>query len=343
MAFKVSDLIKIARAEIGYREKATNSQLDDKTANPGSNNFTKYGRDLYAAGYYNGNKNGVAWCDQFYDWCVFQLAGKNKKVAEAIQYQTGDCGAGCKFSAQYYRNAGKFFTSNPQPGDQIFFGKVGSESHTGMVVEVNGSAIKTVEGNSGNMVKELTYSVNSPNIAGYGRPNLNVDVTATKPTQTTTTKPVQTTPTQTTSGTLVIPKASFVNGAQLNLKGVALYGSSLTSKVANKLTGTYYLWSTKAVKGRVRITNLTKNVGKLFQITGWISEKDARVALFKPFKVRVVDPDLNIRVGAGTNYRITGTLKNGTVVTIVDVAGKWGKISDGRGWIYLNKKYVVNN
>ena len=64
---KPADIVAIALAEVGYREKATNSMLDDKTANSGSNNWTKYARDLAAAGYYNGNKNGYAWCDCFVD------------------------------------------------------------------------------------------------------------------------------------------------------------------------------------------------------------------------------------------------------------------------------------
>ena len=38
----VERLLNTARAEIGYIEKATNSQLDDKTANPVNNNYTKY-------------------------------------------------------------------------------------------------------------------------------------------------------------------------------------------------------------------------------------------------------------------------------------------------------------
>lgn len=36
-----STVVKQAREEIGYLEKKTNSQLDSKTANAGSNNFTK--------------------------------------------------------------------------------------------------------------------------------------------------------------------------------------------------------------------------------------------------------------------------------------------------------------
>ena len=65
---KASDVVKIALAEVGYKEKASNSQLDNPTANAGSNNYTKYARDLRDAGYYNGNKNGFAWCDVFVDW-----------------------------------------------------------------------------------------------------------------------------------------------------------------------------------------------------------------------------------------------------------------------------------
>ena len=41
-AMTAANLIKIAAAEIGYKEKASNSNLDDKTANAGSNNWTKY-------------------------------------------------------------------------------------------------------------------------------------------------------------------------------------------------------------------------------------------------------------------------------------------------------------
>ena len=55
---KPADIVAIALAEVGYHEKETNASLD--TANSGGNNWTKYARDLAAAGYYNGNKNGYA-------------------------------------------------------------------------------------------------------------------------------------------------------------------------------------------------------------------------------------------------------------------------------------------
>ena len=57
-------LIAIAGSEIGYLEKASYAHLDDKAANAGSANYTKYARDFdqkYPR-WYNGKKNGYAWC-----------------------------------------------------------------------------------------------------------------------------------------------------------------------------------------------------------------------------------------------------------------------------------------
>lgn len=43
----INDVINVAKGEIGYLEKASNSNLDSKTANAGQNNYTKYWRDVY--------------------------------------------------------------------------------------------------------------------------------------------------------------------------------------------------------------------------------------------------------------------------------------------------------
>ena len=93
---KASEVVAVAISQIGYKEKASNKNLDDNTANAGSANWTKYARDLYAAKYYNGNKNGFAWCDVFVDWCFFKAYGATE--GQRIECQTGDCGAGCTFS-----------------------------------------------------------------------------------------------------------------------------------------------------------------------------------------------------------------------------------------------------
>ena len=164
---KPADIVAIALAEVGYREKATNSVLDDKTANSGSNNWTKYARDLAAAGYYNGNKNGYAWCDVFVDWCFFKAYGAVK--GQRIQCQSGPLGAGCIYSAQYYQQEGRY-DRKPKVGDQVFFQTGGQIGHTGIVVEVTDTTITTVEGNSSDQVKKNTYSRSNGYIAGYGHP-----------------------------------------------------------------------------------------------------------------------------------------------------------------------------
>ena len=66
----IEKVLSIARQEIGYLEKRSNSQLDSKTANAGSNNYTKYARDLYPS------LQGQPWCDMFVDWCMVQAFGQ---------------------------------------------------------------------------------------------------------------------------------------------------------------------------------------------------------------------------------------------------------------------------
>lgn len=169
----IARVVEIAEGEIGYVEKATNSQLNDKTANPGSGNYTKYGayfdsqRGEYE--YYNGRKNGYDWCDQFVDWVFAQAFGID--AGRRVLYQPmASCGAGCVYSAGYFR-ANNAWTNVPAAGRQIFFGPKGDESHTGIVVDVSADKVWTVEGNASNRVMRRVYSRTDGNIAGYGEPN----------------------------------------------------------------------------------------------------------------------------------------------------------------------------
>ena len=176
MGYTAKQLVAIAEAEIGYHEKASNSNLDSKTANSGNKNYTKYSRDLFKAGYYNGNKNGYDWCDQFVDWCFFKLCGSKGK-AEYLECQTGNYGAGCGFSLKYYKAAGRF-DGNPKVGDQIFFKYTNDNStadHTGIVVRVTDGLIETIEGNSGGEVKRKCYQQTDKTIVGYGHPRYDAE------------------------------------------------------------------------------------------------------------------------------------------------------------------------
>ena len=165
-------VIAVAVAQIGYKEKASNSSLDDKTANAGSANYTKYARDFDQKypNWYNGKKNGYAWCDMFVDWCFLTAFGYEKALALLCQPEKS-CGAGCTYSLRYYKAKGQFHTSNPQPGDQIFFGtSLDNATHTGIVESVDKKQVHTIEGNTSNQVARRNYSLSNSRILGYGRP-----------------------------------------------------------------------------------------------------------------------------------------------------------------------------
>lgn len=179
MSSYVNKVIKIAEAEVGYLEKKSASSLDSKTENAGSANYTKYSRDLVS---WIGNPyaQGVAWCDQFVDWCLIKAFGINE-----AKKLLGDWSAYTPTSAQYYKKMGRWHTSSPQVGDQIFFRNSTRICHTGIVYYVDSSRVYTIEGNTsgasgvienGGGVCKKSYSLSYAKIAGYGRPVYDEDV-----------------------------------------------------------------------------------------------------------------------------------------------------------------------
>lgn len=179
----IAKLVNLAKSQVGYLEKRSNAQLDDKTANAGSNNWNKYARDIdnKYPNFYNGKKNGYSWCDIFVDWCFIECFGYEKALKMLYQ-PTKSTGAGCSYSAGFYRAHNAFYRK-PQVGDQVFFGDYGNEGHTGIVVAVNGNIITTVEGNTsggygvesnGDGVYIKRYNIGTQYIPGFGRPNWEV-------------------------------------------------------------------------------------------------------------------------------------------------------------------------
>ena len=180
MSCYVDVLIKLAKAEVDYLEKKSNKDLDSKTANAGDKNYTKYARDLdKISGFYNGRKQGYAWCDVFVDWLFVQAYGV-ENAKRLLCQPDKSCGAGCNSSMKYYKAKKQLHTS-PKIGDQIFFynSALTEASHTGVVVDVDSKYVYTIEGNTssssgvvanGGCVREKKYSLTYNRIAGYGRP-----------------------------------------------------------------------------------------------------------------------------------------------------------------------------
>lgn len=168
MFFDKQKVIDIALAEVGYREKATDAMLDEKFANAGPGNHTKYGRDM--------NKidpltmdYADAWCDAFVDWCFVQAFG----VDNARGLLGGAFNDYTPVSAQLFKDQMSWYTSAPQVGDQVFFQSSERINHTGIVYAVKNGKIYTVEGNSSDQVAKREYALNAARIAGYGRPLYN--------------------------------------------------------------------------------------------------------------------------------------------------------------------------
>ena len=145
MANTVDKVIAIAKAEVGYLEKKSNSQLDSKTANAGSANYTKYGRDMHKL-YPSVMDFPAYWCDAFVDWCFYKAYG----VTNAKKLLGGNFDDYTVASCQLYKNKNALDTT-PSVGAQVFFTKNGQVSgchHTGIVYKVDKTYFYTIEGNT---------------------------------------------------------------------------------------------------------------------------------------------------------------------------------------------------
>lgn len=175
MANTLNKVIEIASAEVGYLEKKSNSQLSSKTANAGSANYTKYGKEMHDI-YPSVMDFPAAWCDSFNDWCFYKAYG----TSNAKALLGGNFNDYTVSSAQLYKNKNAWYTSNPQVGDQIFFKNDTRICHTGIVYKVDKTYVYTIEGNTsgasgvvanGGGVCKKKYALGYSRIAGYGRPN----------------------------------------------------------------------------------------------------------------------------------------------------------------------------
>ena len=153
---QITKLVSFAASQVGYKED--------------SNNITKYAAEIDRdyPDFYNGKKQGAAWCDIFVDYCFLHEFGEEQALYMLCQPKKST-GAGCKFSADFYKSAGRW-GSDPQEGDQIFFYSNGAINHTGIVIEVADGLVRTIEGNSSDHVRANCYSRLDPKIAGYGHP-----------------------------------------------------------------------------------------------------------------------------------------------------------------------------
>lgn len=157
-------LVDLARSQLGYRE--------------GANNYNKYAADPMITRLYGWIPQNQPWCCTFVNWCFLTAFGY-----DAGSKLTYGGTAACSNSAQLFMNNGAY-VHFPQIGDQAFFYSSGGINHTGIVVAVDGTIFKTIEGNYSDKVSEVTHNVGSSDVAGFGRPNWPIVAKEAAPSQT---------------------------------------------------------------------------------------------------------------------------------------------------------------
>jgi beta-N-acetylglucosaminidase len=133
-------LVKVAENEIGYTEKASNANLDDATANAGSNDYTKYGE-------YTG-ANGAPWCASFISWCANQ-AGISTDVIPKTAAAATLRNASSTHPTPQNATAGDFITYD--------YSNDGTVDHVSLVESRNDTGLTAIDGNWNNRVERVTH------------------------------------------------------------------------------------------------------------------------------------------------------------------------------------------
>ena len=159
--------------------KACKAWADDNYTE-GDNNWTIFSEILDECGYYAPQlKQNQPWCHTFVN-CMFLLEAEprtrddDEKKYDAQNYlfqpSYNNYSCGCKFGADYFRSNNSFYSArDAKIGDVIYFGEYGNESHVGIIINIDGDTIYTVEGNKSNKVAYGEYDVDDDYISGVGR------------------------------------------------------------------------------------------------------------------------------------------------------------------------------
>ncbi len=331
MAYSPEKVISVATAEVGYLEKKSNKDLNSKTANAGSKNYTKYGEWF--------GVNPALWCALFVCWCFAMAYGSIAK-----EMLCGGYSAACETMRQRFIKEGRY-DKNPKVGDCIFFSgtRHAGANHIGIVWKVDGSRIYTIEGNTsgangvvdnGGGVAQKSYSRSYSRIMGYGHPDYDIG-----------------------GDEVVKPSISETAKAVVNGK----YGNGQDRIDKLKALG-YSDAEIKEIQAKVNemVKPVSKPSTKPTQSASKPKETPAsHFEVGSTYTTQV--SDLNVRTGAGTGYRrksrseltadgrkhadSEGQLKSGTRVTCkaVKTVGNQVWIQTPSGWLcaYNGSKYYV--
>lgn len=152
MTGTAADVIRVARAEVGYHEGYSNGHWT---------NIQRYSPAVPGLEW----SQGMAWCQTFQSWVAMRAD------TVAIEPRTASCRAAC----DWFKQRGRF-SEYPAVGAQVFFGQ-GGGTHVGRVYAYDATYVYTVEGNTsvtgsaeGDGVYLRKRARRDPYVHGYGYP-----------------------------------------------------------------------------------------------------------------------------------------------------------------------------
>lgn len=113
-----------------------------------------------------GFNSRVEWCAIFVSWCAEQCGYLDAGVFPRF--------SGCGTGVNWFQARGQWLSGRetPEPGMIIFFKWYGSDAsiadHVGIVERVENGRVYTIEGNSGDRVRQNSYPIGYGEILGYG-------------------------------------------------------------------------------------------------------------------------------------------------------------------------------
>ncbi len=117
-----------------------------------------------------GFNSRVEWCACFVSWCANECGYIEAGIIPKY--------AGCVNGVAWFKERGSWQDNSyePRPGDIIFFdwddenGQDGLSDHTGIVEKVENGRVYTIEGNSGDSVRQRDYPLGYYEVLGFATP-----------------------------------------------------------------------------------------------------------------------------------------------------------------------------
>lgn len=301
---------------------------------------------------------GDNWCAYFVS-VVFQDCGF---IGKYIKQVDGGAGSIARYSDGVYGDFYKKGDKAVKPGDLIMYryeslafysdkDKYFSD-HVGIVYDVStdGKTLTTVEGNVGNVnwgsstCRLLEHKLYENGIYAFYRPRWQGSTVTNNKLDKTDKKPLTMSGEKKVSYKGVVTATDGLNVRQGAATGYLKIGAIPFGKVVNvskELSNWGYI-KYGSLTGWVCLDYIKKEATALQTSTAQQpTTKPTSTSTFKPYKVVVTaESGLSIRRGASTYYNRVGILYNGSIATIEQVSGGWGRIkSPIAGWICL--KYTM--